>query len=111
VGEIRGWQAFSIALSLLWDNSAFTEFATIFAPISALTNVLFVISIGVALLRPERLSRIYVYGLSFSCIINAIWIQGDNLLAGYYLWFTSFVLLAIGAYRIHQMRTKTPAAG
>lgn len=101
-GEVRGWQAFLMALSPMWDNSVFTDVAKIFSLISALTNVLFIVSMGIALLRAERLVCFQLCGLAFSCIINAMWMQGGVLGTGYYLWLGSFVLLSISVYGLHR---------
>jgi len=103
----RGWTAFALALSPVWDSENFRDqslalLALIVA--SALTNVLFYGLAGVLVLRPER-AKAVLWAAAGATLLNLHWplSMGDQsrlLRSGYFIWACSFALLALAAFLV-----------
>lgn len=101
----RGWAAFGMALSPLWDYENFRDqslslLALVVA--SALTNVLFVVLAVVLVLRPAR-AKAVLWAAAGATLLNLHWpiSMGDEsrlLRSGYFIWACSFALLALAAF-------------
>lgn len=103
-GVLPGWEAFRVALSPIWPYKGVEIeglVKQVLAVLSAFTNAI-VLCILPALYRwrghpPRRAARV----LAFGAAIDAHWMYPlSNVLAlrwGYYLWFSSFLVLAASA--------------
>jgi hypothetical protein len=100
----RGWTAFVLALSPLWDHSSFRGESVLLLVLmvaSALTNVLFVV-LAVLVLRRTHAKRV-LWAAAGATLLNLHWpiSLGDErrlLESGYFIWVCSFALLALAAY-------------
>ena len=102
----RGFKAFIFALSPLWDYKNFQNQSPgllAFIVLSALTNVLFVVlAIVLALGRARRLKPV-LWAAAAATLLNLYWpilLEADRgrLEAGFFIWVSSFVLLALSAF-------------
>jgi hypothetical protein len=102
--DVRGWQAFFLALSPLWsfdDFAAEPVWFLILIVASALTNVLFIVLVG--LLLRGRQSKAVLSTAAAATVLNLHWVitlQADRryLESGYFVWVCSFALLALAAF-------------
>jgi hypothetical protein len=100
-----GWQAFVVALLAPWDSQALDRdlwwrFVVALGFLSALTNVLMLLSAPILLIGARRGTRILACLAAAAWLVNAVWIivpGRDQLRVGYYLWWTSFAILAAAA--------------
>lgn len=100
-----GWKAFALALSPVWDYESFRDqplslLALIVA--SALTNVLFAALAVALVLRPAR-AKAVLWAAAAATLLNLHWpfSMGEQrrlLESGYFVWVTSFALLALAAF-------------
>jgi hypothetical protein len=105
VYDNRGWQAFRVALSPLWPYEDFRlppGALLALSVASALTNVLFVVLIAVLVLRSDR-ARPVLWAAAGATLLNLHWpiSMGDErrlLENGYFVWVSSFALLALAAF-------------
>jgi len=101
----RGWRAFRAALSPLWPYEGVRlepGILLVLTVASALTNVLFVVLAAVLLLRAAR-ARAVLWAAGGATLLNLHWplTMGDErrlLEGGYFVWVSSFALLALAAY-------------
>jgi hypothetical protein len=101
---VRGWQAFVLALSPLWSFADFADepvWFLILVVASALTNVLFV-ALVVLHLRGRK-PKAVLWAAAAATLLNLHWVatlQADRryLASGYFIWVSSFALLALSAY-------------
>jgi hypothetical protein len=106
--EERGWSAFVFALSPLWDHSSFhgqPVALLAFIVASALTNVLFVVLAALLALRNVRHARLALWAAAGATLLNLYWPillepQRARLESGYFIWVTSFALLALAAFLV-----------
>ena len=102
----RGWSAFVFALSPLWDYRSFNNepFALIaFIVASALTNVLFAGLAVAVVLGKARRAKAVLWAAAAATLLNLYWpilLKEDlaRLQAGYFIWVSSFALLALSAF-------------
>jgi hypothetical protein len=102
--EVRGWQAFFLALSPLWsfdDFAAEPVWFLLLIVASALTNVLFVAL--VALLLRGRKPQAVLSTAGAATLLNLHWVvtlgaDRRYLESGYFIWICSFALLALAAF-------------
>lgn len=105
VYDDRGWQAFRVALSPLWPYEDFKiepGYLLVLSVTSALTNVLFVVLAAALTLRAD-LARAILWAAAGAALLNLHWpiSMGDErrlLESGYFIWVTSFALLALAAF-------------
>jgi hypothetical protein len=102
--DVRGWEAFVLALSPLWS---FDDFAgdpiwfLILIVASALTNALFIALAG--LLLRGREPKAVLWTAAAAALLNLHWVitlgaDRRYLAGGYYIWVCSFALLALSAF-------------
>jgi hypothetical protein len=102
--DVRGWQAFVLALSPLWSPGDFADepaWFLILTVASALTNVLF-IALAVLLLRGGS-AKVALWAAAAATLLNLHWVvtlEADRryLASGYFIWVCSFALLALAAF-------------
>ncbi len=106
-GGVPGWEAFRVALSPIWPYEGLSGdswFSDLISVISGLTNLWFIVSVAILAAWPERSVHHVLWGLVLCALVNALWFvlaeaRGD-LLVGYYVWFSAFVVLATAAHLI-----------
>jgi hypothetical protein len=99
---VPGWQAFVVALLAPWDSQAMNrdlgwQVLVAVGFLSALTNVLMLLSVPILWIGARRGTRILACLAAAAWLVNAVWIippGRDQLRVGYYLWWTSFAILA-----------------
>lgn len=106
---LPGWQAFRVAACAVWPYDGFKIdgwFGITLSTLSAATTVLFVLGAAwVITVRAAKLSRVYAW-IAVGCfLVDAYWIltfgsDWLDLRVGYYLWWASFLLLAIALFRL-----------
>jgi hypothetical protein len=107
----RGWRAFRAALSPLWPYEGVRVEPGILLGLSvasALTNVLFVVLAAVLVLHAGR-AKAVLWAAAGATLLNLHWpfSMGDErrlLESGYFVWVSSFALLALAAYLQHASR-------
>ena len=106
--KVLGWKAFRLAACAVWpceDVQFQTVPDAVLATTSAITTVFFVLCSPWVVLRGSRsLRRVSAWVAAGAFLLNAHWIVlfGDKrseLSIGYYVWWLSFFLLAIGLLR------------
>ena len=110
ISEERGFEAFFFALSPLWDYRHFQNEGLgllAFIVASALTNVLFVVLAAVLAFGPARRAKAVLWGAAAATLLNLYWpilLEADRarLQAGFFIWVSSFVLLALSAFLVVQ---------
>jgi len=106
--EERGWSAFVFALSPLWDYSSFHGQPVgllAFIVASALTNVLFIALVALLVRDKMRHARLALWAAAGATLLNLYWPillepQRERLESGYFIWVTSFALLALAAFLV-----------
>ena len=106
-GPLRGWIAFRAALSPVWpyeDMHIETWYYSALSVASAITTILFIIG-SPWVVRRGSWSALKAYGwvATGAFILNSHWYisfgsDREGLSAGYFLWWLSFGLLAIGLF-------------
>jgi hypothetical protein len=100
-----GWRAFRASLSPLWPYEGFKlepGLLLVLSVASALTNALFAALAVILALRPER-ARAVLWLAAAATLLNLHWpfsMGGERRLlqAGYFVWVSSFALLALAAF-------------
>jgi hypothetical protein len=101
---LPGWEAFRLAASAVWpiDQSKFDDwYVAVLSTISAVTTLLFVPALLLALSRESRaLRRVSAWVATSAFVVNAHWYvlfgsDRKDLRIGYFLWWLSFLLLAL----------------
>jgi hypothetical protein len=104
---LPGWEAFRVAACTVWPYEGFTidEWYNIaLATISAATTLLFVLGSGwVVAFGSRGLRRASAWIAASAFILNAHWVirfgsDRMHLKIGYFLWWFSFILLALGLF-------------
>jgi hypothetical protein len=101
--DVRGWEAFAMALSPLWSFDDFADepvWFLILIVASALTNLLFIALAGL-LLRGRR-PKAVLWTAAAATLLNLHWVatlglDRRYLAGGYFIWVCSFALLALSA--------------
>jgi hypothetical protein len=115
---IRGWEATRWALSPLWpgDPSITPGWRTLLIAASGLTNLLLVVAVVFAARWPQRITRGLAAAFWAAALLNTLWflsagLDRGQLRIGYYLWVSSFVLMAVALGEIRRARPRgtTPA--
>ena len=101
--DVRGWKAFTVALSPLWSDDFASEpiWLLILMVASALTNVLFFALAGLLLLG--RQYKAVLWAAAAATVLDLHWVitlEADRryLASGYFIWVVSFALLAFSAF-------------
>ena len=105
---LPGWQAFRVAASAVWpipDVTIDKWYKAVLFSISALTTLLFIPGSVWAVWGGSRaLRRAFGWVATCAFVINAHWyvLYGasarEDLRIGYYLWWLSFLLVALGLF-------------
>jgi hypothetical protein len=101
---LPGWQAFKMAASEVCNWKTDPWYFVVLSTLSAITTILFVLGAGwVIATRSRRLHRVSAWIAACAFLIDAhwvLWFGSDrfNLRVGYFLWWASFLLLAIGLF-------------
>ena len=104
--DVRGWEAFVLALSPLWSFEDFADDSVWFLILivsSALTNVLFLALAG--MLFRGRKPQAVLWSAAAATLLNLHWVvtlgaDRRYLAVGYFVWVSSFALLALSAYLV-----------
>jgi hypothetical protein len=99
--RLPGWEAFRAAFSAVWPFEGL-KFAgwyyAVIGTVSAVTTLLFLFCSPWVVLRGSRsLWRASAWAAATASVVNALWFSLDVRI-GYFLWWLSFVLLAIGLF-------------
>jgi hypothetical protein len=104
---VPGWEAFRVAFSVVWPVAG-TNFDAwydaVLATVSAVTTLLFIFGSPLIVLRGSRsLWRESAWAAATAFVINAHWYvlfgsDRSDLRIGYFLWWLSFGLLAMGMF-------------
>jgi len=101
---LPGWEAFRLALSPIWSYEGLAGdnwWSDLLSVLSALTNIAFLAAAAVLTSWPQRFRRGIFWSLMSAAIINALWLvlsaERGDLRIGYYLWLSSFIVLAVVA--------------
>jgi hypothetical protein len=104
---VAGWQAFRLSACAIWPCEE-VQFQTlhhaVLATLSVITTLFFVLCSPWVVLRGSRLLRRWsAWVVAAAFIFNTHWIitfgpQRSQLAIGYFLWWLSFLLLAIGLF-------------
>jgi len=108
---LPGWEAFRYAASAVWpiDASKFDDwYVAVLSTISAVTSLLFIPATLLVLSRGSgALRRISAWVATSAFVVNAHWYvlfgsDRKDLRIGYFLWWLSFLLLALGLFELSQ---------
>jgi len=112
---VPGWKAFRLAACGLWPCKGIEFQGMIFAVLAAtsvITTLFFILCSPWAVLRGTRtVQKSLAWFASAAFVFNSHWIvmfwaQGALLMTGYFLWWLSFLLLAIGLFRTLKVEKK-----
>jgi hypothetical protein len=112
---IMGWNAFRLAACGVWPCEGVKFQGMIYsvlATISVLTTLFFILcSPWVVLWGSRTVQKTATWFAAAAFVFNAHWIvifgpQKSLLTIGYILWWLSFLLLAIGLFRLAEMKEK-----
>src|SRR5215813_10225785 len=102
---LPGWDAFRFASSAMWPHEGPGSdpwYIVVLFSASALTTLLFVLgSVWVVWLGSQRVRRVSAWISACSFVLNAHWVVdlgSERLRIGYFLWWFSFALLALGLF-------------
>ena len=107
IDPISGLAAFCMASGAVWDGGFFGEwYSAVLATASVATTVFFIVGSPWVVLRGSpSLRRASVWAAAAAFVVNAHWyvlLRPDGWMSdlgiGYFLWWWSFVLLAIGLF-------------
>ena len=114
VGPVRGWTAFRFALSPIWPGdfgSADTWYGVVLTIASAATTFLFIVGSPLAVWWGSRsVLKTCAWVATAAFILNSDWyvLGGSDrkvLSVGYFLWWFSFSLLAVGLFGLSSNST------
>ena len=100
---LPGLQAFLFAAGAWHEWRTDPSFFVVLSVMSAATTVLFVLGAGwVVAVGSRRLRRVSAWIAACAFAVNAHWVIDfrpvSNLKVGYFLWWASFLLLAVGLF-------------
>jgi hypothetical protein len=106
---LPGWEAFRVASSAVWPyhgGSFDTWYSAVLSTASAVTTLLFIFGSPWVVLRGSRsLQGASAWAAAIAFIVNAHWYvlygsDRSDLRIGYFFWWLSFLLLAIGLFEL-----------
>jgi hypothetical protein len=105
---LPGWQAFRVAACAVWPYDDFHLdgwYNAVLSTVSALTTLFVFASVWVVLRGSRTLLRASAWIAASAFIVNAHWFVRFSsgrmdLRIGYFLWWLSFVLLALGLFEL-----------
>lgn len=104
---LPGWQAFRLALCAVWpcgDTKFGHWYNSVFATVSVASTLLFILgSLWVASFGSRAVRRASAWIATSAFVVNAHWYiffgpDRKDLRIGYFLWWLSFLLLALGLF-------------
>ena len=110
---LPGWQAFRVAACAVWPYEDFTIdrwYNVVLSTMSAATTLFFVLAAGwIVAIGSPRLRRLSAWIAASAFAVNAYWVLSfgsdrSDLRIGYFLWWFSFILLAIGLFGLSRKR-------
>jgi hypothetical protein len=115
-GVVPGWRAFRLAACAFWPCEG-VQFETlhhaVLATISVITTLFFLLCSPLVVLRGSRaLQKSAAWAAAAAFAVNTHWIiifgeKRSELTIGFFLWWLSFLLLAIGLFASHsEARTR-----
>jgi hypothetical protein len=105
--RLPGWEAFRVASGTVWPYEGVhfaSAFFAVLATLSAVATVLFIFGSPWVVLRGSHSLRLaFAWAAATAFIVNAHWCvlfgsDRSDLRIGYFLWWFSFLLLAIGLF-------------
>jgi hypothetical protein len=114
--ELPGWDAFWVTLGSVlpsWDAGS-TWYGLVLAGISVIATLLFILGSPWVVLRGSRsLRRTSAWAAGAAFVFNAHWwALGDlgwrGLKIGYFLWWFSFAVIALGLFDLARQSRVTP---
>lgn len=111
---LPGWQAFRVAACPVWPYAHFhidEWYYAVLSVISAATTPLFILgSVWVLSVGSSTLRRASAWVATSAFIVNAHWYitfgsDRKDLRIGYFLWWSSFLFLALGLFELSTRRT------
>jgi hypothetical protein len=112
---LPGWQAFRAAACPVWPYASFhidEWYYAVLSVISAATTLLFILgSVWVASVGSSTLRRASAWVATSAFIVNAHWYvlfggsDRKDLRIGYFVWWFSFLFLALGLFGLSTRRT------
>ena len=105
---VPGWEAFRVGFSDVWPYyqvHSETWYSALLSIVSALSSLVFLLSLWVVLQPSERALRLLSWLAVVGFVVNAVWAFPSDLelRAGYFLWWLSFLLLAVGANMVRRL--------
>ena len=103
-GVLPGWEAVKVALSPILDRQGIEGhwYLQVIIVMSALTNLGALFSAVVFSCRPlRRHSLLAGWAMCLGAVVNSYWffvLDRSDLQVGYYLWWFSFLVLALGLF-------------
>jgi len=115
---LPGWQAFQTALRSArgYQAGTFSGIGTVAATLSAVTTIFFIlISPWVVLRGSHSVRRVSAWIAAAAFVLDGHWYffygRGDSgLMIGYFLWWFSFLVLAIGLFDLAGRRGAASSA-
>jgi hypothetical protein len=111
---LPGWQAFRVAACAVWPYEGIKVdewYYAVLSTISAVTTPLFIFgSVWVVSRGSRTLRRASAWVATSAFVLNAHWYvlfgsDRDDLRIGYFLWWFSFLFLALGLFDLSTRRT------
>src|SRR5262249_2376952 len=109
-GVVPGWKAFRLAACAVWPCKS-VQFETlhhaVLATISVTTTLLFLLCSSLVVLRGSRaIQKSGAWAAAAAFAFNTHWIiifgeKRSELTIGFFIWWLSFLLLAIGLFTSH----------
>ena len=115
-GAVPGWRAFRLAACGILPCNGI-EFQTVhhevLATDSVITTLFFLCSPWIVLRGSQSLRRFAAWILAVAFLFNTHWIfifgsERSELTVGFFLWWLSFLLLAVGLFASHGKARKKP---
>lgn len=120
IEPIAGWQAFVEASRLVWPNGGFNPWydaSVMLAILSVVTTLFFIVGSPWVVLRGTRsFQRASAWAAATAFVVNSHWYVTyrdgwkSDLHIGYSLWWSSFILLAIGLFDLARRNEATGSA-
>jgi len=113
--SVRGWVAFGVALSPMLDHQSVHGdpwYYSVLSVASAVTTLMFVVGSPLAVWRRSNsVQRACTWVATTAFVVNShwyvfrYWVSREDLSVGYFLWWLSFGLLAVGLFLLSSHTT------
>src|SRR5215468_2390053 len=111
--DLPGWQAFRVAAADVWPYENLKNDYPVLSSLSALTTPLFILgSLWLVFHASKTLRRTFAWTAVVAFIVNAHWYvdfgsDRKDLRIGYFLWWFSFLLAALGLFDLTSRKACT----